>query len=68
LEGDLQELAKVENSELLDKKIVQRNAESDLILNPDMTIEEELIEYLLYILELPEKKVKDIISLFKEHI
>jgi DNA repair exonuclease SbcCD nuclease subunit len=67
LEGDLQELAKVENSELLDKKIIQRNAESDLILDPDMTIEEELSEYLLYILELPEKKVKDIISLFKEH-
>ena len=42
LEGDLQDLAAVENSELLDKKVVRRSTDAALILDDGLTIEEEL--------------------------
>ena len=56
LEGDMQDLANVKNSELLDKKVVKRNTEASLIMDKEMTIEQELVEYLTYILEISEKK------------
>lgn len=68
LEGDLAELADVRNSDLLDKKVVKRSAETSLFLDKSMTITEELSEYLLYILELPEEKVSDIIGTFRDNI
>jgi hypothetical protein len=68
IEGDLSELAIVENSELLDKKVVKRNNESALILTKDMTIEEELFEYLCYILELPETTAQEVITEFHDNI
>lgn len=68
IEGDLSELAIVENSELLDKKVVKRNNESALILTKDMTIEEELFEYLCYILELPETTAQEVITEFHDSI
>lgn len=67
LEGDLQDLAVVENSELLDKKVLQKHTEAALILDPEMSINEELREYLLYILELPEEKVIDIMGVFNDY-
>jgi len=33
-----------------------------------MTIEEELVEYLTYILEIPSEKISKIISVFKEQV
>ena len=38
LEGDVSDLAKVKNSELLDKKVVKRTVEATLDLHGDMTI------------------------------
>ena len=67
LEGDISNLAEVENSELLDKKIIRRNSEASLILDKDLSKEEELIEYLLYIEGLPEEEVKEVISVFREY-
>ena len=67
LEGDLQELSQVKNSELLDKKVVKRKTEAALILDKDMSIQEELAEYLTYVLEIDEKKVRDIIGVFSEY-
>lgn len=67
LEGDMQDLAEATNSELLDKKVIKRKSEATLILNPEMTIQEELIEYLLYILELDEQKVQNIVGVFNDH-
>jgi len=68
LEGDLTELAKVDgDTDLLDKKLVKRKSEAALILDRDMTIEEELSEYLQYILGLNDKKTKEVIGVFNDY-
>ena len=67
IEGDIQELASVENTELLDKKVVKRNSEASLIIEKDMTLDEELVEYLKYILELPEEKISNILGTYNDY-
>ena len=67
LEGDIQDLANVKNSDLLDKKVVKRNSETALVINKDMSIQEELVEYLAYILELEEGKIKNIVGTFNDY-
>jgi len=67
IEGDMQDLADVENSELLDKKVVKRSSEAALVINKEMTIQEELVEYLQYILEIEEKKIPDILGTFNDY-
>lgn len=68
LEGDLGDLSSVKASELLDKKVVKRNNEATLMLKKEMSIGEELVEYLTYILEIPQEKIPDIIGLFNDNI
>ena len=68
LEGDLGDLSSVKANELLDKKVVKRNNEATLLLNKEMSVGEELVEYLKYILEIPEAKIPDIIGLFNDNI
>lgn len=67
IEGDIQELANIKNSELLDKKVVKRSSEATLVIEKDMTIQEELVEYLRYILELPEERITDIVGTFNDY-
>lgn len=67
LEGDVADLSNVKNSELLDKKVIRRKTEATLILDKEMSIEEELAEYLSYILELEEIKVKKILGVFSDY-
>ena len=67
VEGDIQELAGVKNSELLDKKVVKRSSEATLVIEKDMTIAEELAEYLAYILEINEDRIPDIIGTFNDY-
>ena len=67
VEGDVSDLSGVKNSDLLDKKEIKRKTEATLILDKEMTIEEELAEYLSYILELDETKVKKIIGVFSDN-
>ena len=67
LEGDIQDLSKVKNSELLDKKVVKRSTEATLLLHKEMSIEEELVEYLTYILELPSEKISSIIGTYNDY-
>ena len=67
LEGDVADLSGVKNSELLDKKVVKRKTEATLLLDNDMSIEEELAEYLSYILELKEGTVKQIIGICHDY-
>jgi len=67
LEGDITELAKVSNSELLDKKVVKRASEASLLLNKEMGIADELTEYLQYILEIPEEKIYSIMGTFYDY-
>ena len=67
LEGDVQDLAKVKNSELLDKKVVKREVEARLHLTQDMTMGDELVLYLQEILGLDEDKIKNIIGVFNDY-
>ena len=67
VEGDIQDLATVENSELLDKKVVKRKSEAALIIDKDMSIEDELVEYLTYILEISDDKIPDIIGTYNDY-
>lgn len=68
IEGDVVDLANVQDNELLDKKLVKRASEATLVLNKDMTIAEELVEYLLYVLEIPDDKIPDIMGVFNDRI
>jgi hypothetical protein len=43
IEGDIQELANVKNTELLDKKVVKRSSEATLVIDKEMTIQDELV-------------------------
>ena len=67
LQGDVVDLSNIKNSELLDKKITTQSSEATLILGKDMTVQEELYEYLMYIQELSENKVKNIIGVYNDY-
>ena len=67
IEGDIQELAGVKNTELLDKKVVKRNTEATLVMDKEMSIQEELVEYLSYILEIPEARIPQIVGIFNDY-
>ena len=67
IEGDIQDLATVKNSELLDKKVVKRKSEATLIMDKEMSIQEELSEYLTYILEINPEKIPDIIGTYNDY-
>jgi DNA repair exonuclease SbcCD nuclease subunit len=67
IEGDVSDLSNIKNSELLDKKVIKRKTEATLILDKEMTVEEELGEYLGYILELDNDKVKNILGVFSDY-
>tara|TARA_Y100000385_G_scaffold216871_1_gene225893 strand:+ start:844 stop:1803 length:960 start_codon:yes stop_codon:yes gene_type:complete len=67
IEGDIHDLAAVKNSDLLDKKVVKRNSEASLIISKDMTIDEELVEYLTYILEISPEKIPDILGTYNDY-
>jgi DNA repair exonuclease SbcCD nuclease subunit len=58
VEGDMSELSGVEDNVLIDKKIVKRETDVSLILSPDLTLGEEVGEYLRYILQLNEPSVE----------
>ena len=67
IEGDLKQLANVKNTELLDKKVIKRASEATLIMDKEMSIQEEIKEYLLYILELDDSSISSIIDTFNEY-
>lgn len=62
IEGDMAELAELENSDLIDKKVIKRATEAALILDPEMTLSEEVSEYLNFILELPVDTVERVLK------
>ena len=66
IEGDVADLATVKNSELLDKKVVKRSTEATLNLK-NMTIDQELVEYLSAILNLTDDKIKNIMAVFNDY-
>jgi DNA repair exonuclease SbcCD nuclease subunit len=58
VEGDMSELSGVEDNELIDKKIVRRETDTALILTPELTLTEEVGEYLRYVLNLNEDAIE----------
>lgn len=68
IEGDMSELANVEDHELIDKKVVKRNVDTTLILNPEMSIEQEITEYLAFVLELPEETIEKALKVYHDNI
>jgi len=64
IEGDVQDLAKVKNSDLLDKKVVKRETEATLDLE-NLTMEEELVKYLTEILKI--EKTDSIVRVFNDY-
>lgn len=67
VEGDLQELSGLEDNILIDKKVVKRSQDTQLILDPKLSLAEEIREYLLYILELPEDTINEVLKEFYNH-
>jgi len=63
LEGDLQQLSTVANSDLLDKKIVKRDTEVTLNLK-DKSLAEELALYLEEVLQLPDDTRESVLEVF----
>lgn len=68
VEGDMSDLHKVEESSLVGKKISKRNNDTALILSPEMTIVDELNEYLQYILEIPEGQIEKVLKEYYDNI
>lgn len=66
VEGDMSSLSNMENSELLDKKVVKRSQDTALILDPSMTMAQELEEYLRYILNLNDSVVDQLLKEFND--
>lgn len=64
IEGNLQELGTLEDNDLVDKKIVKRSHDTQLILDPQLSMAEEVKEYLSYILQLPEDTISDVLQEF----
>lgn len=62
IEGDMQELGQLEDSELIASKVIKRDTDSALILDPEMTLNQEVREYLTYILELPEETIERVLK------
>jgi len=68
VEGDMSELGAMEDNTLIDKKVVRRQTDTALILDPTMTLAAELTEYLLYILQLPDNTVQDIVQILNNNL
>ena len=57
--GDMQELGALQDSDLVAKKVVKRSQDAQLLLDPQLTLAEEVREYLTYILQLPETTINE---------
>jgi DNA repair exonuclease SbcCD nuclease subunit len=67
VEGDMQELGELEDSELIDRKVIKRDTDSALILDKEMSMSEEIREYLAYILDLPETTIENVLKEFQNY-
>ena len=57
----------MEDSELIDKKIVKRDTDTTLILGSEMTLADEVSEYLRYVLQLSDAAVEKALEEFNNH-
>jgi Calcineurin-like phosphoesterase len=68
LEGDMAELSDAVNSDLLDKKILKRDTDTALILSNELSIEEEVEEYLTYVLKLNDDAIREVLRELNNHV
>jgi DNA repair exonuclease SbcCD nuclease subunit len=68
VEGDMAQLAAVAGHDLIDKKVVKRDSDSALILDANMTIAEEVAEYLRYVLNLNEASIQSVLKELQEYV
>ena len=67
LEGTLKDLSQVENSELLDKKVVKRSSQTTLLLKRDQPVAEKLKTYLERVMQLPNGQLEEVMGVFNEY-
>lgn len=67
VQGDMQELGDLQDSELIATKVLKRDIDSALMLEPEMTLDQEVREYVTYILELPEPTVDKVLKEMQNH-
>lgn len=67
IEGSASEIGQIENSELLDKKLVKRSTDVALVLNEAMSLEEELSEYLEFIMLLSDKELQEVMTTYYDY-
>jgi hypothetical protein len=67
VEGDMQELGDLADSELIATKVLKRDTDSALLLDPEMSLDAEVKEYLTYILELPETTINRVLQEMQNH-
>ena len=67
VQGDMQELGDLEDSELIASKVLKRDTDSALMLDPEMSLDQEVREYVTYILELPESTVEAVLKEMQNH-
>ena len=65
--GDMAELSNMEDNILLDKKVVKRDIDTALILDPTMTLQAEVAEYLQYILQLSDDAIVKALKELSNH-
>lgn len=67
VQGDMQELGELADSDLIATKVLKRDTDSALMLEPEMTLDAEVREYITYILELPEPTVDKVLKEMQNH-
>jgi hypothetical protein len=67
VQGDMQELGELADSELIASKVIKRDSDSALMLDPEMSLDAEVREYLTYILELPEPTIDKVLKEMQNH-
>lgn len=68
VEGDMQELGELEDNELIDRKVIKRETDVTLILDSEMSLDEEVSEYLRFILQLPEETIEAALKELQNHV
>lgn len=67
VQGDMQELGELNDSELIASKVLKRDTDSALMLDAEMSLDAEVKEYLTYILELPEPTIDKVLQEMQNH-
>lgn len=67
VEGDITELGAMQDNELIDKKILKKETDTALILSAEMSLAEEVSEYLKYILQLDDTTVEAVLQELHNH-